>query len=216
MELLLFLPSVESCGKMPLVGGDTGEVHVQGPVLLGLEGFDLSLPLADQPGGHRLDPAGGEPPADLLPQQGGELVAHDAVQDAPGLLGVHQVLVNGPWRCDGIVDHLFCDLVEGHPVGLVIRDLQKLLQVPGDGFSLPVRVSGQKNLLAALSRLPQIRDHVLLSLDRLVVRREPVLHIHPELALGKVPNVPHGCLNLIAGPQIFSNGLGLGRRLYNH
>ena len=103
------------------------EVHVQGPVLLRLEGLDFPLPVVHHPGGHGLDPPGGEAPADLFPQEGAQLIAHQPVQDAPGLLGVHQVLVDGPGGLDALLDHFFCDFVEGHPPGLLVRQIQKVL-----------------------------------------------------------------------------------------
>jgi hypothetical protein len=76
------------------------KIGVQRPVLLGPEGLDLPVPVVHHAGGHRLDAARREAPADFLPQQGRELVAHDAVQDAAGLLGVHQVLVDVPGLAD--------------------------------------------------------------------------------------------------------------------
>ena len=117
---------------LPVVAGGKGlvaaqEVHVQGPVLLRLEGLDFPLPVVHHPGGHGLDPPGGEAPADLFPQQGAQLIAHQPVQDAPGLLGVHQVLVDGPGGLDALLDHFFCDFVEGHPPGLLVRQVQKVL-----------------------------------------------------------------------------------------
>ena len=214
-ELLLLLRAVEGGGEGPQIGGDAAEIGVQGPVFLGLKGPDLLLPLAHQPGGHRLDPSGGQAPADFFPQQRRELVAHDAVQDAAGLLGVHQVLVNGPRGGDGLVDHFFGDLIEGDPVSAVVGQLQKLLEVPGNGLPLPVRVGGQKDLVTLLGRLFQVGDDLLLPFDGLVVRYEAVLHIHADLAFGQVPDVTHGRLDLIIRSKVFADGLGLGRRFYN-
>ena len=124
LALQFRLPAV-----LPVVAGGEGlvpaqEAGVQGPVFLGLERLDLPLPVVHHPGGHGLDPPGGEATADLLPEEGAQLVAHQAVQDAPGLLGVHQVLVNGPGGLDALLDHLFCNLVEGHPLGLLVRQVQ--------------------------------------------------------------------------------------------
>ena len=216
VQVQLLLPAVELGSEAPLVGGDAGQVGLDGPVLLGDEGADLVLPLAHQPGGHRLHPSGGQPPADLLPQQGGDLIAHDPVQHPARLLGVHQVLIDGPGVGDGVVDHLAGDLVEGHPAGLVVGQVQQLLQVPGDGLPLPVRVGGQEDPAALLGGLLQVVDDILLALDGLVVQGEAVLHVHPQLALGQVPDVAHGRLHLIARAQVFPDGLGLGRGFYDH
>ena len=89
-QLRLFaVPPVVAGGKGDFFRLLTQELGVQGPVLLRLKGLDLPLPVVHHPGGHGLDPPGGEASADLLPQQGAQLVAHDAVQNPAGLLGVH-------------------------------------------------------------------------------------------------------------------------------
>ena len=189
---------------------------VQGPVLLGHEIGDLLFPVRHQAHGHGLDPPGGQAPADLLPQQGGDLIAHDAVQDTPGLLSVHQVLVNVPGLADALGDHLAGDLVEGDPEGLVLRQVQQLLQVPADGLSLAVWVGGQVNGVAVLGCLLQVPDNVLLALDGPVIGFKVVVHVHAQLAFGQVPQMSHTGLHLIRGAQVFADGLGLGRGLHDH
>ncbi len=52
-----------------------------------LEGLDLLLPVADQAQRHRLDPAGGEAVADLLPEKGREVEADQIVEDRRGPAG---------------------------------------------------------------------------------------------------------------------------------
>ena len=216
VELHFLFPPVEGRSESPHVGGDPGKIHVQRPVLLRLEGADLLLPLAYQAGGYGLDPPGGEPPADLFPQEGGELVAHDAVQDAPGLLGVHQVHIDVPRRGDRLVHHPLGDLVEGHPIGLVVGDTQKLLQVPGDRLPLPVGVGGEEHFLAPLGRLPELGYDLFLALDGLIVGKKAMLHVHAQLAFGQIPDMSHRCLYLIARPKVLADGLGLGRGFHNY
>ena len=198
------------------MGAHPLQVGLDRPVLPGDKGPNFLLPLHHKPGGHRLHPSGGQPLPDFLPQQRGELVAHNPVQDAPGLLGVHQVLVDGPGGGDGLVDHILGDFVEGHPVGLVVGDAQQLLQMPGDGLPLPVRVGGQIDLARPLGRFLQVADDILLTLDGLVVWDKAPLDIHAQLALGQVPDMAHGRLYLIARPQVLADGLGLGRGLHDH
>ncbi|MPN17862.1 hypothetical protein SDC9_165217 [bioreactor metagenome] len=108
----------------PIVGA---QKRVQRPVFLGLKGLDLPLPVVHHPGCHGLDPPCGKAPADFLPQKRAELIAHDTVQNAPGLLGIHQILVDVPGLANRLLHHLFGNLVKGHPAGLFIRQIQKLL-----------------------------------------------------------------------------------------
>ena len=178
------------------------QLDVQRPVLLGDEGPDLPLPLHHQAGGHRLHAACGQAPANFFPQQGGELVAHNAVQNPPGLLGVHQVLVDAPGRSDGLLHHRLGDLVEGHPVGALLRQRQQLLQVPGNGLALPVRVGGQVHMVAALDSPLQLLNDVFFALDGLVAWFKIVFQIYAQLAFGQIPDVAHGCDHGVIGAKI--------------
>ena len=126
LRFLAVLPVVAG-GKGRLPGLPAQKLRVQGPVLLRLEGVDLPVPVVHHPGGDGLHPSGGEAPLDLLPHHRGDLIAHQPVQDAPGLLGVHQVLVDVPGGPDALQHHVLRDLVEGHPPGLLVRQVQKLL-----------------------------------------------------------------------------------------
>ena len=74
--------------KRRLTGIEKG---VDGPVFLGDEGANFPLPLDDQSQSHGLHAPGGETPADLVPKKRRNLVADQAVENAPRLLGVDQV-----------------------------------------------------------------------------------------------------------------------------
>ncbi len=88
------------------------ELRVHGPVLDRVERLDLPLPLADDPESHRLDASGREPPPDLLPEEVGDLVADEPVDDPPRLLRVDQARVDLPRILHGPQDGLLRDLVE--------------------------------------------------------------------------------------------------------
>ena len=90
-----------------------------------------------------------------------------------------------------------------------------MLQVPGNGLALPVRVGGQINRVRRLGGLFQILDDLFLALDRLVNRLKVLLRVHPQCTLRQVPQVSHTGLDGIFFPQIFSNGLGLRRGLHD-
>ena len=127
--------STNSPGEIPEGGGH--EAHA-GP-----------LPFDDEAGGHRLHPAGGQGGHDLLPQHRADLVAVEAVEDAPGLLGVDQPAVEVPGLPHGPLDGRPGDLVEDHAPH---RDpgCQHLEQVPGDGLALAVLVGGEIQLAGVL------------------------------------------------------------------
>ena len=118
----------------------TVEQRVKQPVLLRLEGADLIFTVDHDARGHRLHAAGGQAGLDLAPEQRAEFIAHDAVENAARLLCVDQILIDLARVLDALGDDLFRDLVERHALGLVIRQIQQLLQVPRNGLSLAVRV----------------------------------------------------------------------------
>ena len=166
-----------------------GGVHV--PVFFGDKGFDLLFPVVDQADGHALDAARRQAPADLPPQEGAQLVAHQPVQHAAGLLGVEQVLVDGAGMGHPLLllDPLFGDLVEGDPVGLGGVDAQKVGQVPADGLPFPVRVGGQQDAVGLFGLGLQLLDEFFLAFDIDVLGRIAVLYINAKLGSGQVPDV---------------------------
>jgi hypothetical protein len=116
---------------------------------------------------------------------GRELVAHDAVQHPAGLLGVHKVYVYVPGLLDALGDDFFGDLVEGHAAGLVVRQVQQLLQVPGDGLALAVRVGGEIHGVRRLRSLLQIGDNVGPVLDGMYLGSKPCSTSTPRVLLGR-------------------------------
>ena len=101
------LPEVLAGGQAHAVEGDhrglealggsrrscLGEAAVEVPVARGVEPHAGPLALDDESGRDALDPPGGEPRHDLLPEDRGDLVAVEPVEDAPSLLRVDEVLV---------------------------------------------------------------------------------------------------------------------------
>ena len=132
------------------------------------------------------------------------------------MLRIHQVHIDGPGLMDGARDHAPGDLVEGDAPGLLLRQLHKLAQMPGDGLSLAVRVGGEIDGVAVLRRVLELVHQGLFSLDLDIMGLEVVLDIHAEGALGQIPQMAHTRLDDIIAPQIFSDRLRFGRRLYDH
>ena len=117
-------------------GGEHGvlraavETRVEQPVLLALESLDLLLAVNDHARGDGLHTSRGQTLLYLAPEQRGELIADDAVEYAPRLLGIDKVLVDAARVLDALGDDLFGDLVEGHALGLFIVKPKQLLEVP--------------------------------------------------------------------------------------
>ena len=101
-----------------------------------------------------------EPPAHLAPEERAELIADDAVQNAARLLRVHQILIDIARVGNALLHDLFRDLVKGNTAGLLVGDLQKLLEMPADRFALAVRVGGKIHRSGLFGTLFQLVDNV--------------------------------------------------------
>ncbi len=189
---------------------------MQRPVLHRHEGGDLALALGEQAHRHRLHATGREPAADLLPQERRELVAHQPVQHAPGLLGVDLVGVDLARVQEGGLDRALRDLVEHDPVRLGLADAELLGEVPADGLPFPVRVGRDVERVHLLGRLLQLVEHLLLGRQHLVLRLEALLLVHPELGFGQIADVAHRGLDDVLRVQILLDRLDLGGRLHHH
>ena len=195
---------------------DAAEVHVQRPVFLRLEGADLIFAVNHDPCGHRLHAPGGQAGLDLAPEQRAELVAHNAVEHAARLLRIDQILIDLARVLDALGDDLLRDLVESHALGLVVRQIQQLLQVPRNGLSLAVRVGREIDGSGRFGALFQVGDHVGAILHGQILRREVAVDIDTHRALGQVAQMAHRGHDLIVAAQIFFDCSGLRRRLDDH
>ena len=216
LRLVAELLHVAPVGELGLKGLFALELGGDGPVLPGHELVDLLLPVADDPGGHGLDPSRGQSLSHLGPEDGADLIAHQPIEDPPGLLCVHQVHVDGPGLLEGALDGGGGDLVELDPALALLVQLQDLGKMPGDGLPLPVRVGGQVDLIHLLRFLTDGLQHVLPAPKGDILGLEAVLHVHAQLGLGQVPNVALAGHHLELAPQKLLYGLRLGGRLHDH
>ncbi len=186
-----------------------------GPVLLRSEGPDLVFPLTNEAKGHRLDPPRGEPGPDGLPQEGAHLIAHQAVQDPPGLLGLDLVHVQALGVLEGLLDSVAGDLVEGHPLKPLRRFLEPQLggHMVCDGLSFPVRVRGQNHALGLPGHPLELLENLSLTPNRHVLGLEPLFQVHPQLLGRKVPDVADGSRYPVVLAQVTLDGPRLCRRL---
>ena len=198
------------------VAGGRREDRLDRPVLAGGEGIDLALALDDEPDRHRLDAAGRQAAADLARQQRAQRVADEPVDDPAGLLRVDQVAVDVARVGERLLDRGLRDLAEGHPPGLLRRDVGGLGDVPGDRLTLAVEVGREEDEIGALGRLLDLVDLLAPVVVDDVLGLELVVDVHAELALarvlGQVADMAVGREDLVIGPQVPLDGARLGRR----
>ena len=147
-----------------LAGGDLGAVdadelgrearrgrrhHVDVPVVGRPERDPLALTLDDEADRRALDAARRQAAVDAAPQHRRHLVAVEPVEDAAGLGGVDEAVVEAARVVDGVVDRRLGDLVEHHPLHRHLR-LQILEEVPRDGLALAVFVGREVELRSVL------------------------------------------------------------------
>ena len=199
------------------------EVALDVPVRRPAERHPQPLPLDHHARRHGLHPAGGQALADLAPQHRGDLVAVEPVEDAPGLLGVHEPGVELAGLVRRALDRLLGDLVEHHPADRHLG-LEHLEQVPGDGLALAVLIGGQQELVGVLEQPLELGDLLALVGVDDVVRLEAVVDVDRELAVGtllhvrrqlagvrQVPDVPDRRLDVVVLAEVAGDRLGLGR-----
>ena len=192
------------------------EPRVERPVLDGDERLDLTLPVDDEPHGDRLDAAGREAPLDLLPEQGRQAVAHEAVEHPARLLRVHLSEVDLAGLRERRPHRALGDLVEGDPMDVLPVDVELLRQVPADRLALAVGVGRDVERVHLLGRLLQLVEHLLLAGRDDVLRLEPLLRVHAELRLRQIADVAHRRLHDEARVQVLLDRLHLRGRLHNH
>ena len=201
-------------GREALVPHAEGGVHI--PVFFGLEALDLLFAVVDEADSHALYAARRQAPADFAPQEGAELVAHQTVQHAAGLLGVEQVFVDGAGMGHALLHALFGDLVKGHAVGFVGVQPQNVGQMPADRLAFAVRVGGEKDAVGVLGLALELLDELFLALDADVLGRVVVFDINAQLGGGQVADVAHAGRDLVVLAQIFADGFRLCGRLHDH
>ncbi len=195
---------------------------VDGPILFLDERLDVAFALDDQPQGHGLHAACGEPSAYFVPQQRRNLITNQTVEHAAGLLRVHQIAVDIAGMLERILHGALGDLVKRDPADSDRRLLTLLAvhalateflgEVSSDGFAFAVRIRRQVDGVGRLGQLLQLGDDLLLAGDYDVLRGEIVVEIDPERFLGQVFDMAERGLDLVARAQIFLDRLRLGRR----
>ena len=178
--------------------------------------------------GHRLHAASRQGRADLAPQERRHLVAVEAVEDAAGLLRVHEVGVQVTRVLQGALDRFLRDFVEDHAAHGNLR-LQDLQEVPRDGLTLAVLISCQIEFVGLLEELLEFGDLFLLIRVHHVVGLKAIIHVDGEAAerpllhvlgqlgrLREVTDVADRGGHAVVGTQVSLDGGCLRRRLHDH
>ena len=163
------------------VGVGYGEDGCHAVGRFAVEGLYLAFALGDEAYGHRLYAAGREGGLHLAPQHGRQLKAHDTVQDAACLLGVHQVQVDLARMLDGAQDGVLGDFVEDDAPRVFGLQSQHLVQVPGNGLSLAVLIGCEPDGFGFGRFFLQVGDELLLVCRNFVLRLEVVVDVDAEI-----------------------------------
>ena len=129
----------------------------------------------------------------LSPEQRTDFVAHQPVQDAPGLLRVHQLHINGAGMGKGFLHRLPGDFVKDDALGRLVLPVPARggLEMPGNGLALPVGVGSQKDVAGLVAGGFDVVHQLFLVPQRQVFGREFRFGIHAQGGLGQVPDVAH-------------------------
>ena len=87
--------------------------------------------------------------------------------------------------------------------------------MPGDRFSLAVRVRCEVDPVRLAGFLPEVREKFSLAADRYIFWLISMIDINSHSALGEISDVTVTGRHLIIGSEKFLDRLYFGRRLYN-
>ena len=130
------------------------------PVLFRYEIHDLLLAVADDTRRYRLHAASGQSLLHLCPQDGADLVADEPIKHAARLLCIYEPHVDGTHVLDRGFDSVRRDLVEHNAALARGIEVQNVRQMPGDRFTLAVRVGREIDLVGLLGLLADLFQYL--------------------------------------------------------
>ncbi len=196
------------------------------PVARGREREAFFLALDDDSHRHALHAARAESGLDFLPQHRRQRVAVEAIENAPALLGAHEVLVDVVRVGERRLHRFFRDLVKDDAADLDLG-LEQLLEVPADRLAFAIGVGRENQFRRIFHRGLERRDVLLLVGGDDVIGREVAVgvdaHPAPRLAfdlgrdfgggLGQIADVTVARLDPVLATEEAGQGSGLGGRL---
>ena len=150
------------------------------PILDRHKRLNRALALDDQAQRHALHPTGAEAAPNLAPQQRAEFVAHQPIENAAGLLRVHQRHVDVAGMREGVADGRRRDLVKHHALRARPIDPGRFHQMPRDRLAFAIGVGRQVDRVGAIRQRGQFLHHFFLFIGHAILRREVMLDIHRQ------------------------------------
>src|SRR5262245_32876158 len=92
------------------------------PEFFGYKCLDLAFSFYDQPYRDALHATGTEASSHLAPQNRANLIAHDTIENSPGLLGVNLILIDLVRILKRFLNGRLGDLIENHASGFGFGD----------------------------------------------------------------------------------------------
>jgi len=192
------------------------QIDLDAPVFARAKRLDLGFALADQAQRDRLHAAGRAAARQFAPQHRRQRKSDEIIQRAPGQIRIHQLAVDLARMTECLEDGVAGHLVEHDPLDVDVLQnaarVQHLAHMPGDRLALAIRVGGEEQLVGAAHRLGD-RLHVLLG---------PAVDLprHRKIGVGQdgsvlrrqVADMAVAGDDLVVAPEIFVDGLCLGRR----
>ena len=162
---LLFFFSVELCNQRFLFSRNF-KYSIQWPVFFRNKCIDFFLSVRYNPQRNGLYPTGTQSTFDLFPQHRTDPVTNHTVQDTSCLLFIHQIHIYVSGMFDRLFHCAFGDLIKSDSPHLFFIQLQCCCQMPGNRFSLTVRVSCEIYFICLFCFFSQTCQQFSLSPDR--------------------------------------------------
>ena len=193
-----------------------GQLGCDAPVLLGGEGIDLTLAVDHQADRHALHASRREAAPDLAADQRAQLVADQPIDHAARLLRIDEVQVDRSRMSEGSLDGRLRDLAERHPTHVLVVEPGVIGDVPGDRLALAVEVGGEPHRLGLAGLVGELLELLAALLERLVVGREVMLEVDPQLLLREVADVAVRGGDGVSGSKVSLDRLCFGGRFDDH
>ena len=186
------------------------------PVLPFDEFLDLEFAIANEPKGDRLDAARRPGARQFTPQHRRKVEANEIVERTAGQIGIDEGIVDHARVFHSLEDGALGDRVEHNPLDRLVLEYlfapQDFQDVPGNRFSLAIRVGCQDYLVSVLDCLGDLGKALgSLSID-FPTHGEIVIRIDRAILGRQIPDMAERREHFVVATEIFVDRLGLGRR----